>query len=115
MNDSEIYAHVGQLEHLMLMSYLGGKFCLHVKGYEVNTALIADSLYYGCVAVIIANHYELLFADILNWESFSIVVATVDIPLLQKIYKAISSDRFIIVAKQCDEGAQTFPVASFPY
>ena len=41
--------------------------------------------------MIIANHYDLPFADILNWKSFSIIVATLDIPFLQRILTSISS------------------------
>lgn len=93
-NDSEIFAHYGRLTTPYSDELLGSKFCLHVKGFEVNTARIADSLYYGCVPVIIANHYDLPFADILNWKSFSVVVATLDIPLLKRILKGVSSDKF---------------------
>ncbi|XP_021686052.2 probable glycosyltransferase At5g03795 isoform X2 [Hevea brasiliensis] len=93
-NDSEISVHFGRLTTPYADKLLGSKFCLHVKGFEVNTARIADSLYYGCVPVIIANHYDLPFTDVLNWKSFSVVVATLDIPLLKKILKAISSDKY---------------------
>ncbi|XP_030520055.2 probable glycosyltransferase At5g11130 [Rhodamnia argentea] len=93
-NDSEIFAHYGRLTTRYSDELLGSKFCLHVKGFEVNTARIADSLYYGCVPVIIANHYDLPFADILNWTSFSVVVTTSDIPLLKRILKEVSSDKF---------------------
>ncbi|KAF2288176.1 hypothetical protein GH714_004959 [Hevea brasiliensis] len=93
-NDSEISVHFGRLTTPYADKLLGSKFCLHVKGFEVNTARIADSLYYGCVPVIIANHYDLPFTDVLNWKSFSVVVATLDIPLLKKILKAISSNKY---------------------
>ncbi|TXG66348.1 hypothetical protein EZV62_007623 [Acer yangbiense] len=98
-NDPEIYAHYGRLTTPYADELLGSKFCLHVKGFEVNTARIADSLYYGCVPVIIANHYDLPFADILNWKSFSVVVATLDIPLLKKILKGISSDEYLLLQR----------------
>lgn len=93
-NDTEIFAHHGRLPTPYANELLGSKFCLHVKGFEVNTARIADSLYYGCVPVIIANYYDLPFADILNWKSFSIIVATLDIPLLKRILKGISSEEY---------------------
>lgn len=96
-SNSEISVHFGRLATPYANELLGSKFCLHVKGFEVNTARIADSLYYGCVPVIIANHYDLPFADILNWKSFSIVVATLDIPLLKKILKGVSSDEYLIL------------------
>ncbi|XWS42690.1 hypothetical protein CRYUN_Cryun16bG0035700 [Craigia yunnanensis] len=94
-NDSEIFAHFGRLKTPYADELLGSKFCLHVKGFEVNTARIADSLYYGCVPIIIANYYDLPFADILNWKSFSIAVVTVDIPLLKKILQGITSDEYL--------------------
>lgn len=96
-NDSEIFAHYGRLKTPYADELLGSKFCLHVKGFEVNTARIGDSLYYGCVPVIIANHYDLPFADILDWKSFSVVVATLDIPLLKKILQGISSDQYLML------------------
>ncbi|XVF56866.1 hypothetical protein PTKIN_Ptkin06aG0154700 [Pterospermum kingtungense] len=94
-NDSDIFAHFGRLKTPYADELLGSKFCLHVKGFEVNTARIADSLYYGCVPIIIANYYDLPFADILNWKSFSIPVVTVDIPLLKQILQRITFDEYL--------------------
>ncbi|GLT36693.1 hypothetical protein SLA2020_110560 [Shorea laevis] len=93
-NDSEIFVHSGRLKAPYADQLLGSKFCLHVKGFEINTARIADSLYYGCVPVIIANHYDLPFTDILNWKSFAVVVTTEDIPMLKRILKGINSDEY---------------------
>ncbi|KAK9986833.1 hypothetical protein SO802_031784 [Lithocarpus litseifolius] len=98
-NDTEIFAHFGRLTTPYADELLGSKFCLHVKGFEVNTARIADSLYYGCVPVIIANYYDLPFADILNWKSFSINVATLDIPLLKKILKRFSFEEYLMLQR----------------
>ncbi|KAI4350351.1 hypothetical protein L6164_004813 [Bauhinia variegata] len=92
-NDSEIFAHAGRLKTPYADELLGSKFCLHVKGYEVNTARVGDSLYYGCVPIIISNYYDLPFADVLNWKSFSVVVPTLDIPSLKKVLKGISSEQ----------------------
>lgn len=96
-NDSKISVHSGHLNTSYTEELLRSKFCLHVKGFEVNTARIGDALYYGCVPVIIANHYDLPFQDILNWRSFSVVVATLDIPLLKKILEAISMEEYTIL------------------
>ncbi|KAL3830162.1 hypothetical protein ACJIZ3_018964 [Penstemon smallii] len=96
-NDSEISVHFGRINTSYSEELLTSKFCLHVKGYEVNTARIGDALYYGCVPVIIANHYDLPFQDILNWKSFSIVVATLDIPLLKKILREIRVEEYLIL------------------
>ncbi|KAF8365178.1 hypothetical protein HHK36_032813 [Tetracentron sinense] len=96
-NDSEIAVHFGRLKTPYSDELLGSKFCLHVKGFEVNTARIGDAIYYGCVPLIIANHYDLPFADILNWKSFSLVVDTFDIPLLKKILHGISSEEYEVL------------------
>ncbi|GAU38582.1 hypothetical protein TSUD_322590 [Trifolium subterraneum] len=99
-NDSEIFVHHRRLKTPYADELLGSKFCLHVKGFEVNTARIGDSLYYGCVPVIIADHYDLPFADVLNWKSFSVVVTTFDIPLLKKILKSkVNSGDYLMLQK----------------
>ncbi|KAM6567703.1 hypothetical protein CsatA_026831 [Cannabis sativa] len=94
-NDTEIFVHYGRLKTPYADELLGSKFCLHVKGFEVNTARIADSLYYGCVPVVIANYYDLPFNDILDWKTFSVIVPTMDIPLLKDILKNISYDEYL--------------------
>lgn len=96
-NDSKISVHFGRLNTSYSEELLRSKFCLHVKGFEVNTARIGDALYYGCVPVIIANHYDLPFQDVLNWRSFSIVVATLDIPRLKEILEAVTEEDYMIL------------------
>ncbi|KAF5938077.1 hypothetical protein HYC85_025583 [Camellia sinensis] len=98
-NDSEIFAHHGRLKTPYATELLRSKYCLHAKGYEVNTARIGDALYYGCVPVILADYYDLPFADILNWKSFSVVVATVDIPLLKNILNEVGFDEYLRLQK----------------
>ncbi|GLJ31928.1 hypothetical protein SUGI_0642620 [Cryptomeria japonica] len=93
-NDSEISVHFGRLSTPYSEALLKSKFCLHVKGFEVNTARIGDALYYGCVPIIIANHYDLPFNDVLNWKSFSLVVPTLDIPLLKDVLHNISIKQY---------------------
>lgn len=73
---------------------LRSKFCLHVKGYEVNTVRVTDAIHYGCVPVILANQYDLPLADILDWRTFSVVVHYIDIPVLKKILQGITFDHF---------------------
>ncbi|GAB4834108.1 hypothetical protein Ancab_032367 [Ancistrocladus abbreviatus] len=90
--DPEIFAHKGRLKTPYADELLGSNFCLHLKGFEVNTARIGDSLYYGCIPVIIADYYDLPFMDTLNWKAFSVVVNTLDIPSLKQILKGLSSD-----------------------
>ncbi|KAL1545608.1 putative glycosyltransferase [Salvia divinorum] len=84
-NDSEISVHRARLKTPYSESLLRSKFCIHAKGFEVNTARIGDALYYGCVPVVLADHYDLPYADILNWESFSVVLSASDIPIMKRV------------------------------
>lgn len=92
--DPDIFVYDGRLPTPYSKQLLGSKYCLHVKGFEVNTARLGDAMYYGCVPVIIADHYDLPYMDILNWESFSVVVKVDDIPKLKKILQGISAEEF---------------------
>ncbi|KAL8210498.1 hypothetical protein R6Q57_004935 [Mikania cordata] len=93
---TEISVHPNRLKTPYSESLLGSKFCIHAKGFEVNTARIGDAIYYGRVPVILADHYDLPFGDILNWSMFSIVVSTQDVAFLKNIPEKIvdSGDYF---------------------
>lgn len=93
-NDSAILVHGGRLKTPYNEQLLSSKYCLHVKGFEVNTARIGDALYYGCVPVILADYYDLPFMDILNWKSFAVVITSSDIPNLKKILRSIGSKKY---------------------
>ncbi|KAJ4977876.1 hypothetical protein NE237_008656 [Protea cynaroides] len=107
-NDSDISVHPSHINTEYSAELLRSKFCLQVKGFEVNTARIGDAIYYGCVPVVIANHYVLPFADILNWKSFSIIVTTLDIPLLKKILLEISLDQYLTMQRNVLEVRKHF-------
>ncbi|KAI3443368.1 hypothetical protein Pfo_000033 [Paulownia fortunei] len=94
-NDSEISVHHTRLKTPYSEALLGSKFCIHAKGFEVNTARIGDAFYYGCVPVVLADHYDLPYADILNWNSFSVVFSTMDIPMLKKILQEINANEYV--------------------
>ncbi|CAI9093323.1 OLC1v1028796C1 [Oldenlandia corymbosa var. corymbosa] len=70
------------------------KFCLHIKGYEVNTARISDAIHYGCIPVLISNYYDLPLADVLDWKEFSIVIQEADFKQLKQILLSISQQRY---------------------
>jgi len=96
-DDSSIFAHDGRLNTPYSDHLLGSKYCIHAKGFEVNTARVGDSLYYGCVPVILADQYDLPFMDILNWRAFSVVVTASDIPNLKKILQEISPQEYSVL------------------
>lgn len=88
-NDTEVLVHRARLKTPYSEALLGSKFCIHAKGFEVNTARIGDALYYGCVPVVLADHYDLPYADILDWDRFSVVLSTSDIPNMKKILEGL--------------------------
>ncbi|KDP23220.1 hypothetical protein JCGZ_23053 [Jatropha curcas] len=71
------------------------RYCLHVKGYEVNTARISDAIHYGCIPVIISNNYDLPFANVLDWSKFSIIIHHRDIAFLKKRLLAITTQTYL--------------------
>lgn len=93
--DLDISVHRARVKTPYSKALLGSKFCIHAKGFEVNTARIGDALYYGCVPVILADHYDLPYADVLNWNSFSVVVPIADIPNLKSILEGIGYDGYL--------------------
>lgn len=71
------------------------RYCLHIKGYEVNTARVSDAIHYGCVPVLISNYYDLPFANILDWSKFSIVISQGDIAILKSILSSIPKQMYL--------------------
>lgn len=113
-NDTDIFAHASRLKTPYATEFLRSKFCFHVKGFEVNTARIGDAMYYGCVPVILADHYDLPFGDILNWKSFSVVVETGDIPLMKKILKSVGGEGYLRLLKNVEKVRRHFQWHSEP-
>ncbi|KAK1570615.1 hypothetical protein Q3G72_004565 [Acer saccharum] len=71
------------------------KYCLHVKGYEVNTARVSDAIHYGCIPVILSNYYDLPFANVLDWTKFSVIINTGEIPFLKKRLLSITRQMYL--------------------
>lgn len=88
-NDSEIRVYTQRIDTPYSEALLSSKFCLHVKGFEVNTARLGDAMHYGCVPIIIAPYHDLPYNDVLDWKQFAVVVSNLDIPNLKKILKKI--------------------------
>ncbi|CAM6087736.1 unnamed protein product [Calypogeia fissa] len=73
------------------------KFCVHVRGYEVNTARISDAIHFGCVPIIISDYYDLPLSDILDWSQFSIIISYTRIPDLKKILQAVTDEQYSVL------------------
>ncbi|XP_075517464.1 putative glycosyltransferase At5g11130 [Primulina tabacum] len=113
-NDTKILVHRTRLKTPYSEALLGSKYCIHAKGFEVNTARIGDALYYGCVPVILADHYDLPYADILDWNRFSVIVATMDIPNLKKILQQISFKKYLKLQNHVTKVQKHFQWHHFP-
>ncbi|KAF8041152.1 hypothetical protein BT93_B3161 [Corymbia citriodora subsp. variegata] len=75
--------------------FKGSRYCLHVKGYEVNTARICDAIHYGCVPVILSNYYDLPFSNILDWSKFSVIISHGEISSLKERLLAIPREIYL--------------------
>ncbi|XP_047341986.1 probable glycosyltransferase At5g03795 [Impatiens glandulifera] len=94
-NDGDMYINTLNQSLPYLEGFKRSRFCLHVKGYEVNTARVCDAIHYGCVPVIISNYYELPFANVLDWSKFAVIIRQEDISLLKKILLSISDNNYL--------------------
>lgn len=71
------------------------KYCICPKGYEVNSPRIVESIFYECVPVIISDNFVPPFFEVLDWGTFSIILAERDIPNLKDILLSISKERYL--------------------
>ncbi|KZV44064.1 putative glycosyltransferase [Dorcoceras hygrometricum] len=92
-NDTSLSIFSGHPSFPYEEGFRRSKYCLHVKGYEVNTARVSDSIHYGCIPVLISDHYDLPFANVLDWSKFSIIVSHGDIRLLKYILTSVVSQQ----------------------
>ncbi|CAL5420936.1 unnamed protein product [Camellia sinensis] len=94
-NDTLMDIFSGNLSFPYEEGFRRSKYCLHVKGYEVNTARVSDAIHYGCIPVIISNYYDLPFANVLDWSKFSIIISEEDVAFLKKILLSVSRQRYL--------------------
>lgn len=50
------------------------KFCLCARGNKAWSPRLMDAIWFGCIPVLIADHYIPPLTDLLDWENISVVV-----------------------------------------
>ncbi|KAE9603781.1 hypothetical protein Lal_00001661 [Lupinus albus] len=71
------------------------KYCICAKGYEVNSPRVVEAIFYECVPVIISDNFVPPFFEVLNWESFAVIISEKDIPNLKSILLSIPQSRYL--------------------
>ncbi|XWS43485.1 hypothetical protein CRYUN_Cryun16bG0108300 [Craigia yunnanensis] len=90
------------------------KYCLCPSGYEVASPRVVESLYNGCVPVLISKSYVPPFSDVLNWKMFSVTVSLEDIPNLKTILMSIPERRYRRMQKRVVQVRRHFELNSPP-
>ncbi|KAL8036292.1 hypothetical protein ABFS82_12G146200 [Erythranthe guttata] len=100
------------------MSYYGmmrkSRYCICPSGYEVASPRMVEGLYLGCVPVLIKDSYVIPFSDVLNWETFAVIVPVRDIPNLKKILTGISSKEYMKMQRRGIQMRHHFEINSPP-
>ncbi|KAG8374182.1 hypothetical protein BUALT_Bualt11G0104400 [Buddleja alternifolia] len=100
------------------VSYYGmmrkSRYCICPSGYEVASPRMVEGLYLGCVPVLIKDSYVIPFSDVLNWETFAVIVAVKDIPNLKKILMGIPLREYVKMQQRGIQMRRHFEINSPP-
>ncbi|XP_050209313.1 probable glycosyltransferase At5g11130 [Mercurialis annua] len=70
------------------------KFCICPGGSRTEGGRLASAIHYGCVPVILSDHFDLPFTNFLDWKKFSVQLNESDVYDLKRILKAIPKDKY---------------------
>ncbi|CAA0829701.1 Probable glycosyltransferase [Striga hermonthica] len=100
------------------VSYAGmmrrARFCLCPSGYEVASPRMVEGLYLGCVPVLIKDGYVIPFSDVLDWETFAVIVLVGDIPNLKRILMGITMKDYVRMQRRGIQMRRHFEVNTPP-
>lgn len=90
-NDPDFTMIDREVAHKVYIKYLQqSKFCLVPRGREVWSPRLMDAVFYGCIPVIISDHYHLPLQGIVDWNTFSVIVPEFQILELKRILLEVS-------------------------
>ncbi|KAI3899127.1 hypothetical protein MKW92_019006 [Papaver armeniacum] len=86
------------------------KFCLCPSGWEVASPRVVESIFAGCVPVIISTSYLLPFSDVLDWSQFSVTIPVQKIPMIKDLLKSISVSEYTKMHRRLKQVQRHFTV-----
>eukprot|EP00123_Amoebidium_parasiticum_P021161 comp6265_c0_seq1/m.2083 comp6265_c0_seq1/g.2083 ORF comp6265_c0_seq1/g.2083 comp6265_c0_seq1/m.2083 type:complete len:546 (-) comp6265_c0_seq1:451-2088(-) len=93
-NDTEIVVKAFLTTDEYTDTMIRSKYCLVPRGSKVNTPRINEVVWYGCVPVVLSDHYHLPLTGLLDWSKFAVLVPEADIGQLKSILKSIPDERY---------------------
>ena len=94
-SDIKVFRKIPPEERTYAEHMKNSKFCLCPSGFEVNSPRVAETFFYECVPVIIADNFVPPFFDVLNWEAFSVILSVKDIPKLKEILSSVPHEKYL--------------------
>ncbi|XP_073027174.1 probable glycosyltransferase At5g03795 [Primulina eburnea] len=82
-----------------IYKFYRAKFCICPAGLHHTSARITKAIHYGCVPVILGDHFDLPFVDILEWRKFALLLKEADVYTLKDILKAKAGAEYRMLHK----------------
>ncbi|KAI3835028.1 hypothetical protein MKW92_024260 [Papaver armeniacum] len=86
------------------------KFCLCPSGWEVASPRVVESIFAGCVPVIISTSYLLPFSDVLDWSQFSVTIPVQNISMIKDLLKSIPVSEYTKMHRRLKQVQRHFTV-----